>query len=71
MKIFEENPHVSCEAVKPVRKNWLCPKCMDGYMVSTGEAYMTNPVMYFHICNKCGNATALRGGERFPRIDYE
>lgn len=71
MNIYEKSPEIICRRLVPIKKSWSCPKCDTGEMISTGEAYMTNPPMYFHVCDKCGDALALRGGQKFPRIDYE
>ena len=44
------------------------PYC-DGFLDATGEANMTNPPLYFHVCNSCG-ATAKVRGASFPRTVF-
>lgn len=70
MKIYSSPTKISSREVRTIQTDWICPKCDAGQMISTGEAYMTNPVKYFHVCNVCEYSASLSGGERFPKINY-
>lgn len=37
-----------------------------GRLVTTGEAFMVHPPSYVHVCSKCGEVVAVRGGKQYP-----
>ena len=47
----------------------FCDDC-DGDMVATGEALMSNPAQYIHVCKNCGKVVRVRG-KKYPFIEYK
>jgi ribosomal protein S27AE len=43
-----------------------CPKCGQGYMRPTGIVQDTNPPLFEHSCNQCGNVSFYT--VRYPYI---
>lgn len=65
-----DDTNVAKTSVVAVRLNLQCPKAgCGGAMLSNGEAYMTNPPLWHHACEVCGEARIVRG-ERYPRIEF-
>lgn len=57
-------------SVKPIQVIYECDACQKGKMKGTGEAFMTAPPKYNHVCDNCGE-NKLFGGINYPYIKYE
>lgn len=57
-------------AMMPYEEKLPCQEdYCDGFLVATGEANMTNPPIFFHVCNSCGAPARVRGAS-FPRTVF-
>lgn len=52
-----------------VKKEYICPVCMGGYMKQTGTLFLTNPPIYEHTCENCGQTQEFK--KQYPSIEYE
>jgi hypothetical protein len=55
--------------VSPKLIYYLCDKCGEGGLVSTGNLFPNWPAKYEHICDCC-NARSLLN-ESYPRVDFD
>jgi ssDNA-binding Zn-finger/Zn-ribbon topoisomerase 1 len=58
------------QEVKPVRIDFQCPRCKQGFMRPTNSSFLSNPPIYPHKCTKC-NYTENVTGKTYPYIDYK
>lgn len=54
--------------VKTVMVHQMCDNCENGEFLPTGEAYMTYPAQYPHVCGGCGKKKTF--DHTYPRIEY-
>jgi len=57
--------------IQPVKVDYKCPVCKQGYLRPTGRTLMTHPAKYPHRCNKqdCDFEETF-SGIQYPYIDY-
>lgn len=55
--------------VKTYKEKLICEKC-GGEMEATGEAHLTNPPQFLHLCQSCGYTESIRG-IKYPTLHYE
>lgn len=68
MEWFADKPTIVEQPMRPVEQHWMCPAHCGGEMKSTGQAWMTNPPGFFHQCDKCSFAAAIKA--KYPRIVF-
>lgn len=56
--------------VIPYKIKAMCPLCPTGEYFPTGQAYPTNPPLFEHECNECGERIRVRG-KQYPQIIYK
>lgn len=55
--------------MQPVKVDYVCDACNTGHMRSTGEHLTSNPPIYPHRCDNCGEFKSFN--RCYPYITYK
>ena len=54
--------------IRPIRVDYKCDTCGEGYYRHTGIVLTSYPPQFPHACNKCGDSRTF--WERYPTLRY-
>lgn len=67
--LHDARTHLDSAEVKTFKVRMMHDDC-GGEFIADGSAQAMSPPNYGHLCNKCGGYYWLRGGARYPSMQY-